>query len=333
RIMGSDKRTWLDPLEQDHDNLRAAISWATGAGEAETALQLGADLWRFWQMRGHLSEGLERISQALALRSSHHHPGVRADALSAAAGLAYWLAETERARSLYQEEIVARTDLGDRAGLAEAHYGISFTWAIIDLLNDESARAADHHVTQALTIFHELGDAAGAGRCEWALGNINWGNRNPAEARRHSLHALATFEAIGDSFMIGWASYTLGLAELSEDEAHGGSGEARDAARRRFTTALEIFADAQDVSGYALVLDAFAYLAMRNGDRDRAARLSGAVAKLERVSGTGLNLWNRGILDFDPAELRADPSLAAAWASGEALGTDKAVAYALESQA
>ena len=332
RIMGSEKRAWLDRLEQDHDNLRAAISWATGAGAAETALRMSADLWRFWQMRGYLAEGLERVSQALALKSSHDHPGVRADALSAAAGLAYWLAESERARSLYQEEIRARQDLGDRAGLAEAHYGISFTWAMIDLLNDESARAAEHHVTQALTVFRELGDAAGSGRCEWALGTINWGNRKRAEARRHSLHALETFESIGDTFMIGWASYTLGLAELSEDQELGGSPDAREAAKRRFTSSLEIFADAQDVSGYALVLEGFAILALRHGDRERAARLSGAVAKLERVSGTGLNLWNRGILDFDPIELRTDPALADAWASGGALGPDEAVAYALEAR-
>ncbi|MGQ0608140.1 MAG: hypothetical protein ACT4OQ_06745 [Chloroflexota bacterium] len=50
------------------------------------------------------------------------------------------------------------------------------------------------------------------------------------------------------------------------------------------------------------------------------------------MSGTGLNLWNRGILNFDPLELHADPALADAWASGEALATDEAVAYALEAE-
>jgi len=71
--------------------------------------------------------------------------------------------------------------------------------------------------------------------------------------------------------------------------------------------------------------------AYREGQLERAARLSGAVARLERTSGTGLNLWNREILNFHPEELRRDPSLADALAAGEALSDAEAVAYALES--
>ena len=81
--------------------------------------------------------------------------------------------------------------------------------------------------------------------------------------------------------------------------------------------------------GYTLVIDAVALLALRNGDRDRAARLSAAVASLERTSGTGLNQWNREVLGFFPAELKADPALADSWAAGEAMTADEAVAYAL----
>ncbi|HYI67737.1 MAG TPA: hypothetical protein VEW95_12520, partial [Candidatus Limnocylindrales bacterium] len=56
--------------------------------------------------------------------------------------------------------------------------------------------------------------------------------------------------------------------------------------------------------------------------------------KLERQSGTGLNLWNRSVLGFDPdQEIRADPDLADAWAVGEAMTSDEAVAYARETSA
>ncbi|MEO6294856.1 MAG: AAA family ATPase [Candidatus Limnocylindria bacterium] len=331
RIMGSDKRAWLDRLAEDHDNLRAAIIWAVDTDAAKTALRLGAALWRFWQMRGHLAEGLERISRALELPSSRDHPEARADALSAAAGLAYWMADADRSRALYEEEIEARRELGDRAGLAEALYGISFTWAILDLQNVEAAGRAESHVNEALSIFRELDDAPGIGRCEWALSNVTWGSGQLEPAREHGFHALEIFESIGDSFMIGWSSYTLGLAALTEDQLLGGSPDARADARRRFTKALGIFAEAQDVTGYALVLDAFAILAVRDGDRERAARLSGAVLTLERTTGTGLNLSNRLVLGFDPDEIHNDPALADAWASGEVLGAVDAVAYALAS--
>jgi hypothetical protein len=78
------------------------------------------------------------------------------------------------------------------------------------------------------------------------------------------------------------------------------------------------------------VLDALAIAAGRAGDRERAARLLGAVSTLERRSGTGLNPWNRGVLDFDADELRSDPSLANAVREGEAMSNEEAVAYALD---
>ena len=105
-------------------------------------MRLGSALWRFWQMRGYLQEGLERLEQTLALPHSRDHPERRADALGAAAGVAYWLAESDRARELYEEEIEARRALDDRRGLAEALYGISFTWSIRGLLGEENAERA-----------------------------------------------------------------------------------------------------------------------------------------------------------------------------------------------
>ncbi|HET7686647.1 MAG TPA: adenylate/guanylate cyclase domain-containing protein [Candidatus Limnocylindria bacterium] len=332
-IMGPERREWLDRLEEEHDNLRAALAWLVATDRAEAALRMSAALWRFWQMRGHLAEGLERVEAALATPHAAEHPAARADALSAGAGLAYWLADTDRSRALYREEIALREELGDRSGLGEAHYGISFTWAIIDLLVEENARQSQEHVSAALAIFTELGDEPGIARCEWALSNLLWGTGQTEGAREHALHALALFESIGDSFMVGWASYTAGLASLSEYTADGATAEARAGARaearERFTRSLQIFSEAEDLTGYALVLDAFAVIALHDGDRDRAARLSGAVAALERQSGTGLNLWNRSVLGFDPAELAADPEVSDAYRSGAEMSPAEAVAYAL----
>ena len=329
RVMASDKGATLDRVEQDHDNLRAALAWAIETGAAETAMRLGSALWRFWQMRGYLEEGLERLDQTLALPHSRDHPERRADALSAAAGVAYWLADSDHSRKLYEEEIEARRALGDKRGLAEALYGISFTWSIRGLLGEENAEAIGQ-INEARDLFREIGDDAGVGRCEWALANVAWGAGRLPEAKRHGLEALEVFEAIDDRFMVGWVTYTLGLGELNEHAAEPGAAEHLEDARRWLRQALDIFAEAQDVSGYTLVLDAVAVLALRDGDRARAARLSGAVVKLERTSGTGLNQWNRDLLSFDPAELKADPSLADAWAAGEAMTADEAVAYALE---
>ena len=328
-VMGSSKRQTLDRLAQENDNLRAALRWAIDADAAELALRMASALWRFWQMRGHLQEGRERLDEALALPHGRDHPAARADALSAAAGVTYWLADGEQARRFYEEEIEARTALGDRRGLAEAEYGISFTWSILGLREARNAELALLHIDNALEIFRELGDEGAVGRCEWARANVAWGSGRIPDAKDAAAKALKVFEAIDDRFMVGWANYTLALGGLSEDYVGGGVPESRAEARDWLLQALRTFAEAQDVSGYTLVIDALAMVALRDGDRERAARLSAAVSRLERTSGTGLNLWNRDLLGFYPEELRNDPDLADAWASGEALSADEAVAYAL----
>jgi predicted ATPase/class 3 adenylate cyclase len=328
-VMGAGSRVSLDRLELEHDNLRAALAWSMEHDTA-MALRLCHDLWRFWQRRGHLAEGLERAEAALALRDAGDHAEARAAALSAAAGLAYWRADADRARAHYYAEIEARKELGDRSGLAGAEYGASFTYSILDLSNPDMAENSKRHVNTALGIYRELGDDAGIARCEWALANVLWGTRETAAARDHALNALELFEANGDRFMAGWSAYTAGLAELTTDqETDGGSVEARDRARARFEQAMRTFREAGDLSGYTLVLDAFAVLAVRDGDRARAARLTGVVGQLETSSGTALNPWNRGVLDFDPDALRNDPSLAGEVAIGAALSVPEAVAYAL----
>ena len=327
QVMGSSKRAVLDRLAEEHDNMRAAIGWALETDAAETALRLGAALWRFWQMRGYLPEGRAQLDRVLALEHGREHPLNRAAALDAAAGVAYWLADAESSRALYTEEIELRRELGDRRALADTLYSISFTWSIIGDEKDRKADAARSYVTEALEIYRELGDDSGIGRCEWALANIAYGTGDTEEAFDHGRRSLEVFERIDDRFMIGWASYTLGLGHVTRVRDGIGTPDDLVDARRRFREALEIFAEAQDVSGYTLVLDGFAVLAYREGDLERAARLSGAVAHLERTSGTGLNLWNREVLGFDPDGLRADN--AAAWAEGEAMTTEEAVAYAL----
>ncbi len=195
RAMGSGSGASFDRLELDHDNLRAAIGWSL-EHDTEAALRMCHDLWRFWQRRGYIVEGLERTEAALALPDAKSYADARADALSAAAGLAYWRADTEQARQYYGAEIEARTALGDRPGLAEAEYGMSFTYSVMDLHNPghRGQRAAPHQ-RRAARSTSELDDDAGIGRCEWALANVLWGAGKTDEARGHGVHALELFEA------------------------------------------------------------------------------------------------------------------------------------------
>ena len=95
-----DVRTWLDRSETDHDNLRAAFAWAVERREGEVAQRLSGALWRFWQMRGHLREGREKVEMALAVAGGNARPAELA-AHEAAGGLAYWQADMSAAEDHY----------------------------------------------------------------------------------------------------------------------------------------------------------------------------------------------------------------------------------------
>jgi len=86
---GPNQAWWLDRLEQEHDNMRAALEWSQ-AGEAgrEAALRMAGALYRFWYSRGYLTEGHQWLEGALA-RSSGAAAGPRARALHGAGWLAW----------------------------------------------------------------------------------------------------------------------------------------------------------------------------------------------------------------------------------------------------
>jgi predicted ATPase/class 3 adenylate cyclase len=311
------RRATLDRLEADHDDFRAAINWSIEAGDATTAFALTAGLWRFWQMRGYISEGLERLDAALALPGCDDER-LRVAALDAAGGLAYWNNDQDRARRRYEEALAIERSRGDPGGIANALYNLSFTYTF-----QESTDIGEQLVREAIDLYEVAGDKVGLARVRWGLANIEYakGPEHAQAAYDLASMALATFKEVDDRFMVGWATYTLALAEFLRgflDESHA-----------RLVEALRMFRVTIDVSGYTLVLDALAGLALRQGDRLRAARIAGAVDTLERTSGTGLNRSNRAFFEYDPEPLRTSPDTAAAFAAGVAMETEAAIDFAL----
>ena len=318
-IMGPDQRAWLDRLEQEHDNLRAALTWALESGRTDAALRLIASLWRFWQMRGYLVEGYERAQAVLAAARPDDDPVVLADALEAAGGLAYWLGDPgsidhyERALAIHQER-------GDRSAEARQWYNLAGGYTMNAEREVGMAMARDA-ANRAVDIYRELGDGAWLGRALWALANASYEERNWQRSTELLDEALPLLEASDDRFMLNWGRFMKAMSTI----VHGDP----NVARGLLTLTLNEFHAVNDVSGLTLVLDGFAALAYRYGDLDRTARLSGFVANLEAISGTGLNSRNREIIDLDPSRLRDDAATAAAFAEGERMTTEEAVALAL----
>jgi len=120
---GAQEQVWLEWLEREHDNLRAALSWAQTQGEVEFGLRLAGALWRFWYVQGHLAEGSRWLMTLLALDGRIGHPAtpmVRALALNGAGTLALQQGDHDRAAAYQEEYLALQRASGDSRGRAAA---------------------------------------------------------------------------------------------------------------------------------------------------------------------------------------------------------------------
>jgi ATP/maltotriose-dependent transcriptional regulator MalT len=124
KLPGPQLGVWMRRLQQEHDNLRAAMNWLLEHGEAEMALRMGTALGLFWQLNYSYHEGWNVLSQAL-VRGEEVAVPVRARALVAAGWMAILLGHFERAESLCQESLALSRAIGDTAGMGHAVFRLA----------------------------------------------------------------------------------------------------------------------------------------------------------------------------------------------------------------
>src|SRR5204862_5933364 len=149
---GPDLEDHLERVQVEHDNLRASLTWALEADQGEIALRLVSALWRFWQLHGDLTAGRRWVEQALALPSAAARTRIRAKALIAAGGLAYWQLD-RRAATAYEDALAIFRELRDPAGIAEGTYNMAF----VRSLEGDASKAAEMFRTSR-GMFEDLGD-------------------------------------------------------------------------------------------------------------------------------------------------------------------------------
>ena len=115
-LLGPQQLSWLERLDAERDNLRAALTWATEEDEADIGLRIGAALWRYWQLRGLDSEGRERLERLLALRSGSEE--ARAVALAMTASLSFFQGDHEAVRRYGDASLPVLRRLGATSRLA-----------------------------------------------------------------------------------------------------------------------------------------------------------------------------------------------------------------------
>jgi predicted ATPase/serine/threonine protein kinase len=184
KLGGPDQATWLDQLEREHDNLRAALQWSLERGEAEhrmeMALRFGGVLRRFWLVHGHLNEGRIFLERALA-QSEGTTASVRAKALNSAANIALNQGYVDRAEVLAEESLALYRELGDTRGIAFSLHQLERVARARGNL-----RASRSLSEEALALFKEAGDKE---RVAWSLFRLARLHREQGEYSR--AYALA----------------------------------------------------------------------------------------------------------------------------------------------
>lgn len=322
-LRGTQQATWLDRLESDHANLRAALQWSA-KHDADIVLRLVAALWRYWWLRGYLSEGREWLKAVLAEgHPTNEHPIWRARALRGAGWLAYAQGDYVAARTLLRRSLALFEENGDKRGIANSLDNLG---AVAFTLDDN--RSARSLYGKSLAIRKEIGDRHAIATSMNNLGLVATAQEDYLLARPLLEESLALYRDLKDGYGIATSLNNLALMCIREGK--------RPLALPLLRESLSIRAAMGDKYAVAYSLAGFAAYLDCNSTTDEDAHtatslLAATHALLETI---GARLENAYLVEYNRtlAARRlqlGELAFATAWDRGLALSMEQAIAEAL----
>jgi predicted ATPase/DNA-binding CsgD family transcriptional regulator len=350
QLMGPGQAEWLDRLDAELGNLRAAIAFSLTQADPEPGLRLAASLRVYWRARGHAAEGADVLRALLDVPAARGATLPRARALAAAARLLQQTGGYAIAADYCEEALAIARAAGDdylvagllriravillRQGqpgealpLIESGLGVArrlgdpyLTARLLsarafaaDVAGDHAGAARD--AAESARLFRQAGDRLGVGQM---LGNLGYYELSAGDldaARRHLAESRDIARPLNDRYSIVHTTFHLGLAEYL-----GGSPDAAGA----------LFADTLNLArrtGMRAMM-AYALLGLALADRGRrddpgwSARLHGAADQALADLGHVLQPLEERLAGLDRQRLRAaigDAAFEADYAAGRAL--------------
>ena len=294
-LLGPQQREWLERLDAERDNIRAALTWAVDTGEADIGLRIGAALWRYSQLRSLQQEVRERLQELLALGSGS--PATRAKAQTMLASLTLNQGDHETARRMLEESLSVHRREGDASMVANA-LGL-LGWAALDAGETDSALALTleaHEVARGgASPYIESASLWQVGVCLAVRGEFD-------DAERTIEEAVDLARKLGNARSVGGSKKSLaGIALMRGDHAQ---------ARRLFEESLAIHRSLGDAQGVSHSLSHLAFLALEAGDLERSRDLVSEALAIERERGP--DLWVANALEMSArlAATDGEPTLA-----------------------
>jgi predicted ATPase/transcriptional regulator with XRE-family HTH domain len=208
---------WWRRLEQEYDNLRAALAWSKAVADgAETGLRLAAALWRFWDLHGRLSEGRAWLAEFLArVGDSAASAPVRVEALFGAGILAQFQSDYVAARASFIASLAIARELGEEWSMTQSLEQLGH---IAQYQGDYATELP--RLEESLATWRVVGNKAGITEALNWLGTIAWYQGDYAAARSQFEESLALQRELGDEVGAAWNLMNLGnLARAEGDYA------------------------------------------------------------------------------------------------------------------
>lgn len=339
-LQSTEQEIWIAKIEEEHNNLRATLSWAASQSLQDDtdarviALRIGAALWWFWYVRGHLREGREHLESGVTtgrqlLASPPTGSDIReltnvfARCLFAYSTTLFWLADYEESGRLLNEtlEIYKRLD-------QPREVATTTVFKAYELTRNGHHDAAEQILEEAIAQLRELNDKQGEALGLLGFGELALRRGDYDRGQQRTEESLRLFRELGDTRAITAATASIGALRLCQ----GDLVQSAELLRESLATCHSI----GDKGGIAWALEWLArWEASQSGTSGaaaRAAKLLGISRELRDTTGSAIDPADRAsyaqLLRSVQRRL-TDSAFVAAWESGRALQLDDAVAFAL----
>ena len=305
-LWGHAQEHWLDRLEQEQDNLRAALAWYLAQDEdVAPALRMAGRLWRFWDVRGHWTEGLHWLEQALARRAGAA-PEHRWLALHGAGNLALDLGAYAQARAYYQESLAITRQLQLQRGIANSLLNLSIVTLYQGDLDQAIALQQD-----ALAIHQAAGNRIGIALALHNLASMLNDQEDYDRAAALAEEALVRYKELGDSRGTALAMHDLAIVAQRRG-AYDRAWELLEACRAMYeklgaridlvcvmNDLGELAAERGEYARARVLYEESLRLATELGDRRRQAQVLSNLGRLASRTGDearAVALWNKSLM-------------------------------------
>jgi predicted ATPase len=332
-LRGEGQLAWLNRLETEADNLKAALSWLLDQDRHDQAITFIWMTWRFWWLRGHVAEAA-RYWETLMAKRPEMTPHERALALSGTGFSFITDGDLDKAQSAFEQSLPFFREAGDPLGGALAAAALGLV-----LASQHDNQRAGEVLDRAMNLLREAdtGERTEQERVQYllivalvnnVLGQIQLSNADYDRAAQLFGAGLDAARSTPDRFTILISLYDLALSSQAQGDLDGAAG--------LLGQGLSLAAEAGDEPAAAYYLEALADVARQQDDPQRAARLLAAASTQLQASGSG---WLYAYVPRAPhghsveAELRSrmgDTAYEQAAAHGRSLTGTRAIQYGLE---